>query len=50
MSGDLYCSLIYFLFCFYIADPLVGNIAQQFLSNREEHDTIAREWTRRYAT
>ncbi|XP_066931187.1 ubiquitin-conjugating enzyme E2 E1-like [Clytia hemisphaerica] len=32
------------------ADPLVGNIAQQFLSNREEHDTIAREWTRRYAT
>lgn len=32
------------------ADPLVGNIAQQFISNREEHDTIAREWTRRYAT
>lgn len=32
------------------ADPLVGNIAQQFLSNREEHDSIAREWTRRYAT
>lgn len=32
------------------ADPLVGNIAQQFLTNREEHDETAREWTRRYAT
>lgn len=32
------------------ADPLVGNIAHQFLTNREEHDSIAREWTRRYAT
>lgn len=32
------------------ADPLVGNIAQQFLANREEHDEAAREWTRRYAT
>lgn len=32
------------------ADPLVGNIAQQFIANREEHDSIAREWTRRYAT
>lgn len=31
------------------ADPLVGNIAQQYLHNREEHDRIAREWTRRYA-
>lgn len=32
------------------ADPLVGNIAAQYISNREEHDRIAREWTRRYAT
>ncbi|XP_047138269.1 ubiquitin-conjugating enzyme E2 E2 isoform X1 [Hydra vulgaris] len=32
------------------ADPLVGNIAHQFLTNREEHDSLARDWTRRYAT
>ncbi|CAG5136769.1 unnamed protein product [Candidula unifasciata] len=31
-------------------DPLVGSIAQQYLTNREEHDRIARQWTRRYAT
>ncbi|KAK3735795.1 hypothetical protein RRG08_036843 [Elysia crispata] len=31
-------------------DPLVGNIAQQYLTNREEHDKMAREWTKRYAT
>ncbi|GFS20926.1 ubiquitin-conjugating enzyme E2 E2 [Elysia marginata] len=31
-------------------DPLVGNIAQQYLTNREEHDRMAREWTKRYAT
>ncbi|PVU99867.1 hypothetical protein BB559_000341 [Furculomyces boomerangus] len=30
-------------------DPLVGAIAQQYLQNREEHDKIAREWTKRYA-
>ncbi|KAL2915672.1 ubiquitin-conjugating enzyme E2 E3 [Polyrhizophydium stewartii] len=30
-------------------DPLVGSIAQQYLNDREEHDRIAREWTRRYA-
>ncbi|KAI8818069.1 ubiquitin-conjugating enzyme E2 E2 [Fimicolochytrium jonesii] len=28
-------------------DPLVGNIAQQYLNDREEHDRIAREWTKR---
>ncbi|KAI2804797.1 hypothetical protein RDWZM_008090 [Blomia tropicalis] len=32
------------------ADPLVGNIATQFLQHREEHDRIARLWTKRYAT
>ena len=31
-------------------DPLVGNIAKQFKTNREEHDRIAREWTKRYAS
>lgn len=31
-------------------DPLVGGIAQQYLSNRVEHDRIARQWTKRYAT
>jgi ubiquitin-conjugating enzyme E2 D/E len=32
-----------------IDDPLVGSIAQEYLTNREEHDSIAREWTKRYA-
>ncbi|CAH3113495.1 unnamed protein product [Porites evermanni] len=32
------------------ADPLVGTIATQYLSNREDHDKTAREWTKRYAT
>ena len=31
-------------------DPLVGAIAQQYISNRAEHDRIARQWTKRYAT
>jgi ubiquitin-conjugating enzyme E2 D/E len=31
-------------------DPLVGDIARQYLEDREEHDRIARDWTRRYAT
>lgn len=30
-----------------LADPLVGNIAIQYLHNREEHDRIARLWTKR---
>lgn len=30
-------------------DPLVGSIATQFLNNREEHDRVGREWTRRFA-
>eukprot|EP01099_Mayorella_cantabrigiensis_P006779 TRINITY_DN577_c0_g1_i1.p1 TRINITY_DN577_c0_g1~~TRINITY_DN577_c0_g1_i1.p1 ORF type:complete len:152 (-),score=28.38 TRINITY_DN577_c0_g1_i1:320-775(-) len=30
-------------------DPLVGNIAKQYISDREEHDKIAREWTLKYA-
>ena len=32
------------------ADPLVGSIATQYTQNREEHDRIARLWTKRYAT
>ncbi|CAM9283086.1 ubiquitin-conjugating enzyme E2 E3-like [Lampetra fluviatilis] len=32
------------------ADPLVGSIATQYLTNRVEHDRIARQWTKRYAT
>ena len=31
-------------------DPLTGNIAQQYLEDREAHDRIAKEWTKRYAT
>lgn len=30
-------------------DPLVGNIAQLYMTNREEHDKTAAEWTRRFA-
>ncbi|ORX48534.1 hypothetical protein DM01DRAFT_1338594 [Hesseltinella vesiculosa] len=30
-------------------DPLVGNIAQEYLVDRETHDRNAREWTKRYA-
>lgn len=33
---------------YYKADPLVGSIATQYLQNREEHDRIARLWTKRY--
>ncbi|XP_037549559.1 ubiquitin-conjugating enzyme E2 E2-like [Nematolebias whitei] len=32
------------------ADPLVGSIATQYLTNRFEHDRIAKQWTKRYAT
>ncbi|XP_076451823.1 ubiquitin-conjugating enzyme E2 E1-like [Babylonia areolata] len=32
------------------ADPLVSSIANQYLNNRQEHDRVARTWTRRYAT
>lgn len=31
-------------------DPLVRSIAMQYLTNRAEHDRIARLWTKRYAT
>ncbi|CAO3623162.1 unnamed protein product [Mucor hiemalis] len=30
-------------------DPLVGSIAQEYLTDREGHDKTAREWTQRYA-
>ncbi|CAL5226066.1 g8879 [Coccomyxa viridis] len=30
-------------------DPLVGNIAQLYMTKREEHDKTAAEWTRRFA-
>ncbi|XP_020360900.1 ubiquitin-conjugating enzyme E2 E1 [Oncorhynchus tshawytscha] len=32
------------------ADPLVGSIATQYTTNRPEHDRIAKQWTKRYAT
>ncbi|MFT7811410.1 ubiquitin-conjugating enzyme E2 E1-like isoform X4 [Arapaima gigas] len=32
------------------ADPLVGSIATQYTTNRAEHDRIAKQWTKRYAT
>ena len=31
-------------------DPLVGPIAQEYLTDREAHDRKAAEWTRRFAT
>ena len=31
-------------------DPLVTNIAHQFKSDRQEHDRIAREWVKRFAS
>ncbi|ORZ14092.1 ubiquitin-conjugating enzyme/RWD-like protein [Absidia repens] len=30
-------------------DPLVGSIAQEYILDREKHDTTARDWTKRYA-
>ena len=32
------------------SDPLVSSIATQYTQNREEHDRIAKLWTKRYAT
>lgn len=31
-------------------DPLVGSIAQHYLTDRDDHDRTAREWTSRYAS
>ena len=31
-------------------DPLVTNIAQEYMHNREKHDQTAREWVQKYAT
>ncbi|XP_041475049.1 ubiquitin-conjugating enzyme E2 E1-like [Lytechinus variegatus] len=31
-------------------DPLVGSIATQYLSNRGEHDRLAKQWVQRFAT
>eukprot|EP01027_Heterolobosea_sp_BB2_P010564 GEZU01015493.1.p1 GENE.GEZU01015493.1~~GEZU01015493.1.p1 ORF type:complete len:271 (-),score=103.38 GEZU01015493.1:202-1014(-) len=31
------------------ADPLMPNIAKQFLEDRAKHDRFAKEWTKRYA-
>ena len=30
-------------------DPLVPDIARQFKSDKEKYNTVAREWTRKYA-
>jgi hypothetical protein len=35
--------------CIAIEDPLVGSIAQQLLTDKEGHDKLAAEWTKRYA-
>ena len=32
------------------SDPLVGSIATQYMQNRSEHDRLARQWTKRFAT
>ncbi|XDC88445.1 hypothetical protein R6Z07F_019618 [Ovis aries] len=32
------------------ADPLVGSIATQYMTNRAEHDRMARQWTKRCRT
>ena len=44
---SMFCVIIE---CLFAGDPLVGSIATQFLQNSEEHDRIARLWTKRYAT
>jgi ubiquitin-conjugating enzyme E2 D/E len=31
-------------------DPLVGDIAQMYIKDRPQHDKLAKEWTKRYAT
>lgn len=31
-------------------DPLVGSIATLYIQNRTEHDRVARQWTKRFAT
>ena len=33
-----------------VVDPLVGSIANQYINDRQEHDKIAKEWTKRFAT
>lgn len=38
------------LSCFISVDPLVGSIANQYINDRQEHDKIAKEWTKRFAT
>ncbi|NXL42660.1 UB2E1 enzyme, partial [Podilymbus podiceps] len=45
ISGLVFC-----FFGFFSADPLVGSIATQYMTNRAEHDRMARQWTKRYAT
>ena len=32
------------------ADPLVGSIASQYMTNRAEHERMARQWAKRYTT
>eukprot|EP01090_Pellita_catalonica_P001816 TRINITY_DN11546_c0_g1_i1.p1 TRINITY_DN11546_c0_g1~~TRINITY_DN11546_c0_g1_i1.p1 ORF type:complete len:150 (-),score=6.43 TRINITY_DN11546_c0_g1_i1:164-613(-) len=31
-------------------DPLVQSIAQQYINDRDTHDKVASDWTKRYAT
>ena len=48
------CRYLYVCFNRYLAhttdDPLVGSVATQYIHSRDEHDRIAREWTKKYAT
>merc|ERR1711907_605192 len=30
-------------------DPLVPEIAEKYMKNRQSHDAVAKEWTRKYA-
>lgn len=42
--------LISDVFLISVVDPLVGSIANQYINDRQEHDKIAKEWTKRFAT
>ncbi|RXG54794.1 Ubiquitin-conjugating enzyme E2-24 kDa [Armadillidium vulgare] len=49
-SPALTISKVLLSICSLLTDCNPGSIATQYLQNREEHDRIARLWTKRYAT
>uniref|UniRef100_A0A8C8TMW3 UBC core domain-containing protein n=1 Tax=Peromyscus maniculatus bairdii TaxID=230844 RepID=A0A8C8TMW3_PERMB len=49
-SPALTISKVLLSICSLLTDCNPGNIATQYLTNRAEHDRIARQWTKRYAT